>query len=349
MKILLLILLPFTAFSQWIEEYNFPGVLTHISFDSSGMLTSHQSGTIRLNGDTLLQVPTYNFNECGTLAAVYYLGELTYNSSSQTGQHIIKGQDTILSVPYTGTIHRGGCLITDNDTLYVSFGYGVSVGDAQDSSTLRGKIVRVFPPLFEPEIVCIGLRNPWKVWKQADSIWIADVGSDFYEEVNISYGGENFGWPYFEGDTTLYDTTGNFTFPKFSYPHAPDNSSITGGVFFRKHYYFCDLFETTGYRISDTVETFPYPIDIVAFGTDGLNLYCGSYDGRVYRLDQALSIDTIEVKPYVGPDYSKFTEEELIDIFGYLYVNIRGETYISLPLYTGWYYSIKDNKIVFIK
>lgn len=223
MKILLLILLPFTAFSQWIEEYNFPGVLTHISFDSSGMLTSHQSGTIRLNGDTLLQVPTYNFNECGTLAAVYYLGELTYNSSSQTGQHIIKGQDTILSVPYTGTIHRGGCLITDNDTLYVSFGYGVSVGDAQDSSTLRGKIVRVFPPLFEPEIVCIGLRNPWKVWKQADSIWIADVGSDFYEEVNISYGGENFGWPYFEGDTTLYDTTGNFTFPKFSYPHMRNN------------------------------------------------------------------------------------------------------------------------------
>ncbi|MCH8822915.1 MAG: PQQ-dependent sugar dehydrogenase [Planctomycetes bacterium] len=49
-----------------------------------------------------------------------------------------------------------------------------------------------------------GLRNPYRFVVDPDSpapgtLIVSDVGWYQYEEVNIAYGGENFGWPCFEG------------------------------------------------------------------------------------------------------------------------------------------------------
>lgn len=340
----LLLILPLNLFGQWSQIENFPGVLTSISFTPE-MMTTHQNGLIRINGDTLVQVPTWLNNECGLLSAVIYLGELTYNSSSPTAQHIIKGQDTLLSVPYTSTRHRGGCMQAVNDTLYVSFGYGNQSEDSQDTTNLRGKIVRLYPPAFNPEIVCLGLRNPWKFFVN-DSIWIADVGGDYYEEINVSYGGENFGWPYFEGDTMLIDTFG-FTPPVFSYQHLEGQSSVIGGVVLDKFYYFTDFYSTQGYRISDHVEPFEYPIDIVSFATDYSKLYAGSWDGRVYRLDSPLSIDTVQVG--YTPEELDYWRLELLERYGDVWIGLDGRAHLKAPKITGYYYSIVEQKWFFIE
>ncbi len=49
-----------------------------------------------------------------------------------------------------------------------------------------------------------GLRNPYRFAVKPDSgspatIFICDVGWNRYEETNVAHGGENFGWPCFEG------------------------------------------------------------------------------------------------------------------------------------------------------
>ena len=63
-------------------------------------------------------------------------------------------------------------------------------------------------------------------------IIIADVGRDRIEELNISNGGENFGWPYYEGDLGYRNTQSapSQTGPSFALSH-PDARSIIGGAF----------------------------------------------------------------------------------------------------------------------
>lgn len=52
------------------------------------------------------------------------------------------------------------------------------------------------------EFYAIGLRSPFTMHydQELDSIWIADVGSDVKEEINIVGMGDNCQWPYAEGD-----------------------------------------------------------------------------------------------------------------------------------------------------
>jgi glucose/arabinose dehydrogenase/PKD repeat protein len=46
-----------------------------------------------------------------------------------------------------------------------------------------------------------GLRNPWRfsIDPVDGWVWIGDVGEDRWEELNFAPGGENFGWPCYEG------------------------------------------------------------------------------------------------------------------------------------------------------
>ncbi len=127
--------------------------------------------------------------------------------------------------------HNGGDLnFSPNDGyLYISSGDGS--GDpmaSQDPASLLGKILRIdvdgddFPsdsnknyaiPADNPfvgmsgadEVWVSGLRNPWRFSfdRLNGDLFIGDVGEDSWEEFNhvaaSSLGGENFGWPCFEG------------------------------------------------------------------------------------------------------------------------------------------------------
>jgi glucose/arabinose dehydrogenase len=165
--------------------------------------------------------------------------------------------------------HNGGHVEFGPDAmLYVGLGDGGSGGDpegrAQDPGTLLGKMLRLDPSTDPPvpadnpfvgdddleardEIWATGLRNPWRFsFDRANGdLWIADVGQDRTEEVNVLRAadgggrGANLGWDLFEGDQRFDDadpagdaSDGPFVEPVHTYGRD-QGCSVTGGVVYR--------------------------------------------------------------------------------------------------------------------
>ena len=161
-------------------------------------------------------------------------------------------REQILRVPKLWDNHNGGQLQFGPDGyLYSSLGDGGSHndprGNGQNGGSLLGTILRldvsempysippdnpfVDEPLFRPEIYVYGLRNPWRFSFDdvTGDLYIADVGQNFEEEINVlpagDPGGQNFGWNVYEGNRSFLASVGNvdasrFTFPDMSYPHV---------------------------------------------------------------------------------------------------------------------------------
>src|SRR4029079_19632943 len=141
--------------------------------------------------------------------------------------------------------HNGGNLVFGPDgRLYIGMGDGGSAGDpqnhAQDRSSLLRKLlaIDVDKGSGKPDIVAIGVRNPWRFSFAPDgkSIWIGDVGQNQWEEIDPTPfpkpAHANFGWRRFEG-THPYEGDGEkpkgYIGPVFEYSHD-DGCSVTGGV-----------------------------------------------------------------------------------------------------------------------
>jgi glucose/arabinose dehydrogenase len=169
-----------------------------------------------------------------------------------------------VSQPFSN--HNGGHLEFGPDgMLYVGLGDGGSGGDpnnnAQNGLSLLGKMLRLDVsgsagyaiPEDNPfvgqsprdEIWATGLRNPWCFGfdRLSGNLWIADVGQNVLEEINVqpvtSTGGENYGWRLMEG-TDCYNPSsncndGSLTLPVFEYTHGgnPYRCSISGGFVYR--------------------------------------------------------------------------------------------------------------------
>lgn len=169
---------------------------------------------------------------------------------------------TILTVPEPAGNHHGGLAAFGPDGyLYVAIGDDGSaqlqVDNAQDLTTLLGKIVRIdvnvgrysIPPdnpfLDEPgarnEIWALGVRNPWRYSFDdvTGNLYMADIGQELWEEVNetpADEGGRNYGWPIMEGSSCFNPPSGCDTAglapPIFEYDHS-QGCSITGGYVYR--------------------------------------------------------------------------------------------------------------------
>jgi glucose/arabinose dehydrogenase len=156
--------------------------------------------------------------------------------------------------PYSN--HNGGGILFGPDgKLYAGMGDGGSAGDperaGQNPAMLLGKMLRFDvdgakpPPRGTaspaPEILHIGLRNPWRFWFDArdGALYIGDVGQNLWESVFVVSGTDgvkhNFGWNVAEGrhcyGARTCDRTG-FTPPVADYPHE-EGCSVTGGVTYR--------------------------------------------------------------------------------------------------------------------
>ncbi len=174
-------------------------------------------------------------------------------------------ENLILTVNQPFPNHNGGQIAFGLDgMLYIGMGDGGGGGDplgsGQDPSSLLGKLLRIdvesgvqpyaIPtsnPFLSisttrPEIWASGLRNPWRFSfdRESGDLYIADVGQNQYEEVNVqaasSLGGENYGWNIMEG-THCYqqpscDTNG-LVLPVLEYDHGSGDRSITGGHVYR--------------------------------------------------------------------------------------------------------------------
>lgn len=172
---------------------------------------------------------------------------------------------TVMTVVQPFANHNGGQLAFGPDGyLYIGLGDGGGSGDpyknAQNPGALLGKMLRIdvsagtgpygIPatnpfagnPEYRPEIWALGLRNPWRFSfdRMTADLYIADVGQDKYEEVDVqpasSAGGENYGWNILEGlhcyNTSSCVSTG-LSMPVVEYDHTGGNCSITGGFVYR--------------------------------------------------------------------------------------------------------------------
>lgn len=162
--------------------------------------------------------------------------------------------------------HNGGEINFGKDGfLYIGMGDGGSGGDpgnrAQNPKNMLGKILRIdvdtenapyLIPANNPykdntdtlqEIWSMGWRNPWRFSfdRETDEMWIADVGQNKWEEVNIEpsgQGGLNYGWKCYEGlqeyDFSKCDNGTPFVTPIHVYDNKSDvGCSITGGYVYR--------------------------------------------------------------------------------------------------------------------
>lgn len=160
--------------------------------------------------------------------------------------------------------HNGGNVVFGPDSyLYIGTGDGGAAndqfGNGQNGQTLLGAMLRidvdggdpygipadnpfVGDPNVQDEIWAIGLRNPWRYSfdSKTGDLYIADVGQNLYEEVNVqpvdSAGGENYGWPIMEGfhcfsPAQNCDQSG-LVMPVVEYDHGL-GCSITGGYVYR--------------------------------------------------------------------------------------------------------------------
>ncbi len=160
--------------------------------------------------------------------------------------------------------HNGGQLAFGPDGyLYIGMGDGGAANDphghGQNLGTLLGALLRIdvdrvprgqrygIPadnPFVSrrsarPEIYAYGLRNPWRFSFDAANgrLYLADVGQDAVEEINIIKKGGNYGWNVMEGDICTPDIKPQcdprgFEPPIHVYRH-PAGFSVTGGYVYR--------------------------------------------------------------------------------------------------------------------
>ncbi len=145
--------------------------------------------------------------------------------------------------------HNGGGLaFGPNGRLFVGTGDGGGGGDPQrdalDPKSRLGKMLSLNPDATSQAgndlvIWSRGLRNPWRFEFDAQgNLWIADVGQDQWEEVNLARigagagKGKSFGWSAFEANSR-YNTdqpAEGHLFPVHTYKHGESGCSISGGT-----------------------------------------------------------------------------------------------------------------------
>jgi glucose/arabinose dehydrogenase len=241
-------------------------------------------------------------------------------------------EEIFLAIKQPFANHNGGQLAFGPDEyLYIGMGDGGSAGDpfgnGQKLNTLLGKLLRIdveskvkpygIPPSNPfinkkgalPEIWALGLRNPWRFSfdRKTGDLFIADVGQNKYEEVNVqpasSTGGENYGWNILEGlhcfRSKTCETKG-LIMPVAEYGHDA-GCSVTGGMMYRGSlfpqldgtYLFGDYCSGRiwGMRRSGdqwiTRELLKSRLSISTFGEDEAGeLYVADYDGGgIFRIE----------------------------------------------------------------
>ena len=231
--------------------------------------------------------------------------------------------------------------------LYVSLGDATSYGMTdprtayvQDLDTLRGKVLRVDPdtglgladnPFYtgdgddnQSRVYALGLRNPFTMARRPSDgdLFVGDVGWYTREEINVidvaGGGGENFGWPWYEGTqrTPGYKNLagaddfyrdggqGVLTGPAYDRSHADGARAFVAGDFvdadaanfpqrFRDQLLFTDwlsgriealIVDADGTSTVETVLTDVGRVSTMARGADGW-VYYATHDGRVGRIE----------------------------------------------------------------
>ena len=240
-------------------------------------------------------------------------------------------ETVIMQVAQPFRNHNGGQLAFGPDGyLYVGLGDGGSGGDprgnGQNTSTLLGSILRIdvssvsdsqgyeLPPDnpfvgvsdAQDEIWAYGLRNPWRFSfdERTGTLWVADVGQNRLEEVDVVEKGLNYGWNAMEGTSCFSPGSGcdktGLELPIAEYSRSAGNCSVTGGYVYGGRgmpsllgaYVYGDFcsgriwgLRYDGGSVTEHLLLVNSSVSITSFGQDlDLNLYILSRDDGIYRL-----------------------------------------------------------------
>jgi glucose/arabinose dehydrogenase len=189
-----------------------------------------------------------------SVIAEYVASAANPNQADPATERILLTVDQVNNFPN----HKAGQLGFGADGfLYFGLGDGGSGGDplghGQDPQTLLGKMMRIdvnstspglpyaIPPDNPfaaggglPEIYAIGFRNPWRFSfdRPTGRLFVADVGQNNFEEVDIVQKGGNYGWNTMEGAHCFNPPSGcntaGLTLPIAEISH-PEAEAVIGG------------------------------------------------------------------------------------------------------------------------
>ncbi|MDQ3191015.1 MAG: PQQ-dependent sugar dehydrogenase [Bacteroidota bacterium] len=286
----------------------------------------------------------------------FYVNYTDNDDSTTVSRFKISGQNpsqadanseiVLLKIHQPFTNHNGGEIKFGPDGfLYIATGDGGGAGDpnnnAQNPLTMLGKILRIDVnqgaaygiPSSNPfvgtsdtldEIWALGLRNPWRFSfdRLNNDLWIADVGQNAWEEINMhtsqSAGGKNYGWPCYEGDEP-FNTSGcavpsKYVFPIFTYENTgfSGDCSVTGGYMYRgekysnlsEHYFYGDYCSGKIWSINNNAGTWQnqyygeFDLNISSFGEDAKGeLYVADLNqGEIFKIEGDVSKVKINLK-----------------------------------------------------
>ncbi|MEY4225081.1 MAG: hypothetical protein RIS33_2015 [Actinomycetota bacterium] len=234
-----------------------PGVIRRMNDDGApGAVLLDISDATKAEGERGLLGLAYSLD--GTRAFVNYTDLVGSTIVARfdvrdDGTFDIASRRQLLEIGQPYPNHNGGDLLVtpDGADLLVFTGDGGAGGDpdryALDPTSLLGKIVRLDPTSDapEPEIWSVGLRNPWRVSVDpaTDRLWIADVGQNDVEEINVvslaDLRGASFGWSAYEGNRPYNDdqlerhSTYRSIDPVLEYEHENGDCSVSGGTVVR--------------------------------------------------------------------------------------------------------------------
>lgn len=133
--------------------------------------------------------------------------------------------------------HNGGRVkIGPDQKLYVTVGDGLQEENAQNLTSLSGKILRLnldgsIPtdnPFPNSYVYSYGHRNPQGLtWDEQGNLYASEHGESAHDEINLIEAGKNYGWPVIEGD----EKAANMVAPLF---HSGNDTWAPSGISFYK-------------------------------------------------------------------------------------------------------------------
>ena len=260
-----------------------------------------------------------------SVIAEYTASAANANFADPATERILLTVDQVNNFPN----HKAGQLAFGPDGfLYFGLGDGGSAGDplghGQDTQTLLGKMMRIdvnaaspglqyrIPPDNPfvsggglPEIWAFGFRNPWRFSfdEATGRQFVADVGQNNFEEIDIVQKGGNYGWNTMEGMHCFNPSTGcnmaGLALPIAEYSHAEGDAVIGGFVYhgasipaMRGTYVFGDLDTGKIWNLTETTANtwnrtllMQSGLTISSFGQDQAGeLYVVDFNGRVFKI-----------------------------------------------------------------
>lgn len=205
-----------------------------------------------------------SLGEGGLLGMVQHPNFLTngyiyvvYNYQTNTGTYLEKVvrytyANNALGQPFTliqgipaANIHNGSRLwITEDEKLLITTGDAAVPANAQNRSSLSGKVLRInldgsIPadnPIANSPVWSLGHRNPQGLVVVKGNIFTSEHGPNIEDELNIILKGGNYGWPNVngpcDGSEISFCTANNVTQPIWS---SGGSTIATAGIDYYNH------------------------------------------------------------------------------------------------------------------